>query len=126
TTGAHVKPRTDVPNPTGTPDNVTWLDLARGAAAVQPGAVESEPRDYSNLYLTRSELGTLPTPDPLIQGVLDKRTLFSVTGRDRSYKSFLVLDWLACLRSEERRVWDECRSSGGTYGLTINRLAANL
>lgn len=97
TTGAQVKPRTDVPNPTGTPDNVTWLDLARGSAAVQPGADTDEPRDYSNLYLTRSELGTLPTPDPLIDGVLDKRTLFSVTGRDRSYKSFLVLDWLACL-----------------------------
>src|SRR5690606_1481824 len=49
------------------------------------------------LYLTRSELGTLPTPYPLIDGVLDKRTLFSVNDRDRSYKSFLVLDWLACL-----------------------------
>jgi hypothetical protein len=52
---------------------------------------------FGHLYLPRSALVDLPRGDPLIEGVIDRHTLFVVAGRDQSYKSFLVLDWLLSL-----------------------------
>jgi hypothetical protein len=49
------------------------------------------------LYLARPGLKNLPRPPFIIDGVLDGGSLFSLTGRDGIYKSFLGLDWLACI-----------------------------
>jgi predicted transcriptional regulator len=65
-----------------------------------PAPAEPEPDDggkYDDLYLPRSALAALPRGEPLIDGVIDRHTVFVIAGRDQSFKSFLVLDWLCCL-----------------------------
>lgn len=52
---------------------------------------------YDDLYLPRSALADLPRGEPLIDGILDRHTLFVVAGRDHTYKSFLALGWLCSL-----------------------------
>lgn len=52
---------------------------------------------FDDLYIRRSTLKQLPQPESYIDMVLDKRCLFSITGRGGTYKSFLALNWLACL-----------------------------
>lgn len=56
-----------------------------------------DPGKYDDLYLPRSGLVDLPRGEPLIDGVLDRHSLFVISGRDQTYKSFLAIDWLACL-----------------------------
>jgi DNA-binding transcriptional ArsR family regulator len=82
------------------PEAGTFAQPSHGngtAPNVAAATTAFEAADYSDLYMVRSQLETLPEPEPWITGVLDKRTLFTITGRDRSYKSFIGLDWLACL-----------------------------
>jgi AAA domain len=58
----------------------------------------SGPADrFNELFLPRSALDDLKRGEPLINGVIDRHTLFVVSGRDDTFKSFLVLDWLCCL-----------------------------
>lgn len=57
----------------------------------------SQEGKYDDLYLPRSALASLPRGEPLIDGVIDRHSLFVIAGRDQSYKSFLALDWLCCL-----------------------------
>ena len=52
---------------------------------------------FDELFITRSGLIDLPRGVPLITDVVDRHTIFVVAGRDQTYKSFLVLDWLCCL-----------------------------
>lgn len=66
-------------------------------SATSTPATEPEPPRYDHLFLPRSGLADLAPPEPLIDGVLDRRVLFSITGRGGTYKSFVVLNWLACL-----------------------------
>lgn len=88
-------------------------------------STDGEPApNYDHLFLPRSGLASLPKPQPLIEGVLDEHTLFAVTGRDRSYKSFLVLDWLACLATGQSWLDHAARQTKvllvvgeGAYGL---------
>lgn len=59
---------------------------------------EREPAaDLDALYLPRSALADLDRGEPLISGVLDRHTLAAISGRDQTYKSFIVVDWLCSL-----------------------------
>jgi AAA domain len=60
-------------------------------------AEQAADEDYGSLYLMRPDLVDMTRGEPIIDGVLDRHTLAVVAGRDQSYKSFLVLDWLLCL-----------------------------
>ena len=52
--------------------------------------------------LTRAELSTLPAPEPLIEGTLDRRTLSVLAGHWGTGKTFVALDW-ACSIAAGRR-----------------------
>jgi hypothetical protein len=47
--------------------------------------------------LTRSELGALPEPAPLIENTLDRRTVALLAGYWGTLKSFIALDWALSL-----------------------------
>lgn len=49
------------------------------------------------LLLTRSEIRDLPKPAPLIEGLINQGNTVVLSGDPGSGKSFLILDWLACL-----------------------------
>lgn len=49
------------------------------------------------LLLDRSDLASLPEPKPLIEDTLDQRTTALLAGHFGSLKSFLALDWSACI-----------------------------
>lgn len=50
-------------------------------------------------YLDVDEPDELPTPEPLIEGVLTRHAYALLTGRDGTWKSFTALDWSLCLAS---------------------------
>jgi AAA domain len=62
-----------------------------------PDVDDTDDDRYNDLYLPRSALADLPRGEPLIDGVLDRHTLFVIAGRDHTYKSFLVVSWLCSL-----------------------------
>jgi hypothetical protein len=47
--------------------------------------------------LTRSQLRSLPAPEPLIENTIDLRTVALVAGYWGTLKSFIALDWAACI-----------------------------
>lgn len=47
--------------------------------------------------LTRSQLSELPEPEPLIDETLDRRTVAMLAGSWGTGKTFLALDWAACV-----------------------------
>lgn len=47
--------------------------------------------------LSRSQLAALPDPEPMIANVLDKSTVALLYGKWGSGKSFIALDWAACM-----------------------------
>lgn len=49
------------------------------------------------LSLDRTELGGIEPPIPLIEGVLDARTLAVLSGQFGTFKTFIALDWLLCV-----------------------------
>lgn len=49
----------------------------------------------ADLLLTRSALRQLPSPEPLIDNVLDQGTVALLYGKWGSYKSFIAFDWAA-------------------------------
>lgn len=92
------------------------LDHERAEAAVD--------NRYDELYLTRSALADMPRGEPLIDGILDRHTLFVVSGRDQTYKSFLVLGWLCALATGQPWLGREAEQTKvlyvvgeGAYGL---------
>lgn len=52
---------------------------------------------YSSNFMSRDQLDEIRKPDPLIEGVIPRGSYGLLTGRDRSYKSFLALDWALCV-----------------------------
>jgi len=44
-----------------------------------------------------TDLSLIPPPRPLIEGVLDHRTMTIMAGKFGTYKTFLALDWAACV-----------------------------
>lgn len=81
-------------------------------------------RSLADLVLTRSHLADLPTPEPLIEDTLDRRTVALLAGSFGTGKSFLALDWAACIATgrmwHRRAIADPGRvlyiASEGAYG----------
>lgn len=70
---------------------------AREAARAQIAAENAARHDYTDHYLSRSQLLDLPAPDPLIDRVLPRHAYGILRGRDHSLKSFTAVDWACCL-----------------------------
>lgn len=66
------------------------------SGAMADAAVAARLRQDGRLH-SRTGLSGLPPMEPLIYGVLDKRTVNIVAGWRASFKSFLVLDFALCL-----------------------------
>lgn len=56
-----------------------------------------DPGTFDTNYLDLDQLDGLPTPEPLIEGILSRHTYSLLRGRDGTYKSFVALDWALCL-----------------------------
>lgn len=69
----------------------------REAALREHRAAKVAATDFDQEFLTRSQLATLPAPDPLIDRVLPRHTYGILRGRDHSFKSFVAIDWACCL-----------------------------
>lgn len=52
---------------------------------------------FDDEFLDRDELDDLPTPEPLITGIMPRHAYGILRGRDGTYKSFVALDWALCL-----------------------------
>jgi hypothetical protein len=84
-----------------------FLRFTEGAAALiaatMPGHEQgpnAEPVNsgkFDDEFLLADQLDNLPTPEPLIESVLVRNTYGILRGRDRSFKSFVALDWSLCL-----------------------------
>lgn len=67
---------------------------------------------YADRLLTRSDLRSLPEPEPLIDNVLDKGTLAYLYGRWGTLKTFVALDWALCVatgKDWQGRKASQCR-----------------
>lgn len=76
-----------------------------------PGGMSSRPSLGSRL-LTRSALRALPEPSPLIADTLDRGTVAHLYGKWGSGKSFIALDWAACVATGkpwQGRAVEQCR-----------------
>lgn len=65
------------------------IESGHGVAVVGPS--------LSARVLNRAELATLPEPEPLIDGTLDRHTVALLAGYFGTCKSFLALDFGACI-----------------------------
>jgi hypothetical protein len=74
---------------------------------------DSEPPVFADKLLTRSDLRNLPPPEPLIDNVLDQGTIALLYGKWSTGKTFIALDWAACVatgkawqnrKTEQRKV----------------------
>ncbi|SKY52310.1 Uncharacterised protein [Mycobacteroides abscessus subsp. massiliense] len=63
-------------------------------AREQAGGVGSK---FTDEYLTADQLDNLPPPESLIADVLTRHSYGILRGRDKSFKSFVALDWSLCL-----------------------------
>jgi hypothetical protein len=102
----------------GTRNNLCWAHIASGRNddfhAPNQFDIESpdpneppddehqddEPNETPTLAaycLTRNQLRDLPNPEPLIDNILDRGTVALFYGKWGSYKSFIALDWAACI-----------------------------
>lgn len=90
-------------------DDMTWIEQGLRDGSNKPVAVArettSDPKESADeldaLFLDRDQLRDMPRPEPLIDGVLFKHTVWALIGRDQTYKTFLALDWLLCLAMGE-------------------------
>ncbi len=65
-----------------------------GGPVVIPEAVHTS---LDQEYLTFTQLVDLPTPDPMIDGILTRHAVAILRGRDASFKTFVALDWALCV-----------------------------
>jgi hypothetical protein len=79
---------------------VAWTPELQTQAVVSATS-DSEPtpqRSYlQTRLLTRSELNTLPEPDPLIERTIEKRSVIGLSGDTGTCKTFMALDMASCL-----------------------------
>lgn len=79
----------------------TWETFEQAKQAINTEQVGSEPDQVEQhpklVVLTRSELATLPQPSPLITNTIDQNTLTLLAGHYGTFKSFVALDWCACV-----------------------------
>lgn len=85
---------------------------------------------FDDQYLDADQLANLPTPEPLITGILDRHRIAILRGRDRTYKSFIALDWALCLATGkpwQGRVVEQIRvlyiAGEGAYGIAARKNA---
>lgn len=64
-----------------------------GGGDEQPGT----PSKFTARLLTRSDLKTLPNPEPLVTNVVDQGTTALLYGKWGTGKSFIALDWSMCV-----------------------------
>lgn len=74
-----------------------WDPKAFSASPENPPGQESTENPMLEHVLTRSALKNLPRPTPLIDDTINRGNTVVVSGNPGSGKSYLVLDWLACL-----------------------------
>ncbi|MDM3932426.1 AAA family ATPase [Mycobacterium intracellulare subsp. chimaera] len=60
---------------------------------------------FAAKLLTRSDLRALPNPEPLIYNVLDQGTTALLYGKWGTAKTFIALDWAACVATGKK--WQE-------------------
>lgn len=63
--------------------------------------------------LTRADLADLPTPEPLIEGTVDRRTVTVLAGHYGTCKSFLAQDWAACIATGKAWMGRHVTTDGG-------------
>lgn len=85
-------------SPRGIPEGYT----AATAYVLEADGSSTAPGTLTSRLLTRSQLGSLPQPEPLIASTIDKRTVVVLSGRRGKGKSLLALDW-ACSVATGRR-----------------------
>jgi len=56
-----------------------------------------DPNAFDDQYLDADQLNNLPTPDPIIDGVLSRHAYAVLRGRDATFKTFVALDWALCV-----------------------------
>ncbi len=102
----------------------------REAARRQVAAEKVRPADFDAEYLDGAALDHLPTPDPLIDGVLNRHSYAILRGRDGTYKTFTALDWSLCLATGKpwqgrtvERVKVLYVAGEGAYGMASRRRA---
>lgn len=79
-----------------------WLDDIDGQQQPQPGptADDATPTDrLRSELLTTAQLATLPEPEPLIDGILELDSLALLVAKAGVGKTFLAIDWGACIAS---------------------------
>lgn len=79
------------------------------------GEPDAEPT-LAAMLLNRSALKKLPEPEPLIDNVLDQGTVALLYGMWGTGKSFIALDWAACVATG--RAW-QGRATGGRRVLYV-------
>jgi hypothetical protein len=112
-------------------DHLTWCDLRSGYGACTCGVAEAQrvtqqPARTSlrDRLLTRSGLGKLPEPEPLITDTIERRTVVEVYGSFGTLKSFVLLDWAASIATGRPWMGREVQrgpvlyvAAEGAYGL---------
>ncbi|HWX99864.1 MAG TPA: AAA family ATPase, partial [Mycobacterium sp.] len=101
-------------------DDTAWAQPPPGAEQGETG--DGEPV-LADTLLSRSDLLRLPDPEPLIDGVLDQGTTALLYGKWGTLKSFIAIDWAACVgtgRSWQGRPTEQRRTlyvaAEGAYG----------
>jgi hypothetical protein len=106
----------------------------RQAATKQLRAEEDQdPATFDDQYLDADQLGNLPTPEPLISGVLDRHCYAILRGRDGTYKTFIALDWALCAATgkpwqgrQVQRIRVLYIAGEGAYGIAARKAAWEL
>jgi hypothetical protein len=96
-----------------------WLEIQHAAKERVKTKLAGPAKDDAGEYLSRAELGDLPRPAPLIEGVLNRHSYAILRGRDGTYKSFLALDWALSLATGRQCARDDpcCESLGAWISL---------
>jgi len=91
---------------------------------------QADPGAFDDQYLDADQLGNLPTPEPLISGVLDRHCYAILRGRDSTYKTFIALDWALCAATgkpwqgrQVQRVRVLYIAGEGAYGIAARKTA---
>lgn len=74
----------------------TITKLQAGLAEIVEAAGRTGP-SFDGEFLRADQLDNLPIPEPLIADVLTRHAYGVLRGRDKTFKSFVALDWSLCL-----------------------------
>lgn len=108
-----------------------YLTLHNGRPPADDFDPEADASTLADELLNADELDDLPTPEPLIEGVLNRHSYAILRGRDHTFKSFVALDWALCLatgkawqgRTVPHRIRVLYIAGEGAYGLAARKRA---